>query len=92
MHTLSTFLSGAVTLGYVVAALLMLKAWRRTKDTLFGCFGAAFGLLALNQLFDSFAAVPDEDKSWFFLLRLAAFVMLIIAIVAKNVATETPGR
>ena len=43
------FLSGAVTIGYVLAALFFVRFWRRTADRLFLAFAIAFGLLALNQ-------------------------------------------
>ena len=36
------FLSGAVTLGFLVAATFFLRFWRRTHDRLFIAFAAAF--------------------------------------------------
>lgn len=91
MSTLSLFLSGANTLGFLVAALLFLRAWARTRDGLFASFAAAFVLLATNQLLASFVNLPDADKSWIFLLRLAAFVLIIVAIIAKNVRARRPS-
>lgn len=84
MNTLNHFLSGANTMGFLVAALLFLRAWERTRDALFGSFAAAFVLLAANQLLAVFVHLPDADKSWIFLLRLAAFILIIVAIVTKN--------
>ena len=43
------YLSGAVTMGFVVAAIFFLRFWRRTSDRLFLSFALAFALLALNQ-------------------------------------------
>jgi hypothetical protein len=48
-------------------------------------FAFAFGLLAANQAIVSLAGVPREDQTWFYLLRLLAFLLIIAAIVQKNV-------
>jgi uncharacterized membrane protein len=82
--TLYAFLSGAVTLGLFIAGLFFFRFWRRTGDTLFAAFGAAFWLLGLNQALLVLADVPVEERSWLYLLRLAAFVLILIAIGAKN--------
>ena len=55
------FLSGAVSLGFLVAALFFLKFWRRTRDGLFLAFSAAFVLLALNQAIPALADIPSEN-------------------------------
>ena len=39
------FLSGAVALGYMLAAMFFLRFWKRTTDVLFLSFAVAFGLL-----------------------------------------------
>jgi zinc transporter ZupT len=89
IRIVSSFLGGADTLGFCVAALLFLRAWRQTKDSLFASFAAAFALLALNQLLTVFVTLPEVEKSWIYVLRLAGFVLLIIAIIAKNLQTRT---
>lgn len=78
------FLSGAIAAGFVVAAVFLLRFWIRTRDGLFLAFAAAFGLLGLGQILLTLADVPDEERSWLFLLRLAAFVVIIGAVVRKN--------
>jgi len=88
MNTIGTFLGGADTLGFVIAALLFLRAWRQTRDTLFASFAGAFGLFALNQFLAVFVTLPGEEKSAIYLLRLAAYVLLIFAIAAKNLPSR----
>ncbi len=83
--TLSSFLSGATTAGFLIASLFFCKFWRRTGDTLFAAFGAAFLLLAANQALLTLGQIPVEHRSWAYVLRLVAFGLLIIAIVRKNV-------
>jgi len=77
-------LSGLVVMGDLIAALFFLKFWRRSGDSLFAIFAASFGLLALGQVLLALTNVPVEERSWIYLLRLAAFTLIIVAIVRKN--------
>lgn len=78
------FLSGLIVAGDLVAALFFLKFWRRSGDMLFAIFAAAFLLLALGQVLLALTNVPVEERSWIYLLRLAAFILIIFGIVQKN--------
>ena len=78
------FLSGAVTLGFLLCGLHFLRFWKRSRDGLFLAFACAFWLLGLNQALLALTNIPVEERSWVFLLRLAAFVLIIAAIAAKN--------
>ncbi len=78
------FLAGAVTLGYLVAAMFFARFWRRTGDRLFIAFAAAFALLALNQAALHFFYVANEPASLVYALRVLAFGIILAAIVDKN--------
>lgn len=78
------FLSGAVTLGFMASALFFLRFWRDTRDQLFLAFAAAFLLLGLGQAIQTLGSIPDEQRSWLFLLRLAAFLIIVLSILRKN--------
>ena len=82
--TLFDFLSGAITLGFFVAALFFLRFWRRTHDGLFLAFATAFALLGFCQAVQALANIPQEERSYIFLIRLAAFTIIIAAVVRKN--------
>ena len=86
--TLFDFLSGAITLGFLVAALFFLRFWRSTYDGLFLAFAVAFALLGLGQAVQALANIPQEERSYIYLIRLAAFVIIIAAVVRKNRASE----
>jgi hypothetical protein len=75
------FISGAIAMGYLVVGLCFLKFWKRTHDGLFITLAVAFWLLALNTAFSGSIAF---EKSWIYILRLAAFTLIIIAILRKN--------
>lgn len=81
---LTAFMGGALTVGYLVAALFFLKFWRRTRDPLFAAFAPAFLLMAANQAAPVLFGIPDEALGGVYLLRLTAFLLIIFAIVRKN--------
>jgi hypothetical protein len=78
------FVSGMTTMGFLVAALFFSRFWQRTRDRLFVYFGVSFFILAVSQALITISNIPREDQSWAYLLRLAAFVLLIVGIVGKN--------
>jgi hypothetical protein len=82
--TLSAFLSGAVAMGFGVAGLFFLRFWKKTREELFIAFTLAFWLLGLNQALIDLANIPVEERSWLYLLRLIAFLLILLAIWRKN--------
>ena len=78
------FMAGALTVGYLIAALFFLKFWRRTGDGLFAVFAGAFALLAANQAAPVLFGIPDEAVGGVYLLRLGGFLLIIFAILRKN--------
>ena len=84
MTTLLAFLSGAVTMGFVVSGLFFLRFWKKTRDPLFLAFALAFWLLGLTQALLALANIPVEERSWLYLIRLAAFSLILLSIWRKN--------
>lgn len=80
----SDFFAGMIAMGYLVAAAFFLRFWVRTRDALFIAFSVAFLLLAISSALTVFLSSPFEERSWLYLIRLAAFVLLIAAILGKN--------
>jgi len=85
------FMSGAITMGFMIAGLFFLRFRQRTADSLFLYFGISFWLLAAGQLLSTMIETPNEGQSWIYLLRLCAFVVLIIGIVSKNLGQSRSG-
>jgi hypothetical protein len=75
---------GALFTGYAVAALFFLRFWVSSRDRLFAMFAAAFGILAVQRIALALTRTVIEDQSAFYLLRLLAFIIIIVAIVDKN--------
>lgn len=78
------FFSGMTAMGSFVVALFFARFWVRTRESLFAVFGAAFLLMAVNQSLLALIDIPREEQSWIYLLRLAAFTLIILAIIRKN--------
>jgi hypothetical protein len=85
MTELAGFLSGWVAMAYAVAGIFFLRFWTRSRDGLFLGFAIAFILLALNQTLVGIFGDAVESQTAYYLLRLLAFLIIIFAIVRKNV-------
>jgi hypothetical protein len=92
MSVLECFAAGLIAMGFAVAGVFFLSFWRRTRDGLFVAFAIAFWLLALNESLAALLHEPEEAQSGIYLIRLLAFLIIIGAIVVKNVRRETRGR
>ena len=80
------FLQGTIAAGFAVAGLFFLRYWKETRDRLFLLFALSFFTSAANR--GMLAAVSDslrEHDHNLYLIRLASFLLIIIAIVDKNV-------
>lgn len=78
------FLAGAACMGQVVIALFFLRFWQRTRDRLFLFFAASFVVLTVERIVRSAMHEETDWAPYVYLVRLAAFVLIIIAIVDKN--------
>jgi hypothetical protein len=78
------FLAGAIVMGFLVAALLFLKFWRRTRELLFLAFAAAFLLFGTTQALLALGGFQTEERSWLYLLRLAGFLLILFAMWWQN--------
>ena len=82
--TFYDFLSGAVAFGFFVCMLFFLRYWSRSRDELFLSFALAFGLLGIGQAILALANIPTEERGSLYLFRLAAFLLILVAIYRKN--------
>lgn len=78
------FLSGSITLGFLLAGLFFLRFWRRTGDVLFLTFAVAFALLGIGQAVQSLADIAEEERSYIYLFRLTAFSIIVVGVALKN--------
>jgi Family of unknown function (DUF5985) len=86
------FLAGAAALGYAVAGVFFLRFWRTTRDRLFLAFAAAFTLLAANQVLAALLEAGDERTPFVYSLRVLGFLLILAAIVDKNLLSTSRRR
>lgn len=77
-------LRGALSMASWVAGLFFLRFWRSSGERLFLFFCLAFWILGVNWL--SLALMPGiiESRHYLFVLRLLAFILIIIGTIDKN--------
>lgn len=89
---LHVFLNGAVFFGNLVIALLFLRFYRKSRDRFFVFFSVAFAALAVHRAmflaFKTFDDMEEQNSSWLYVIRLAAYVLIIVAILDKNHAAK----
>ncbi len=78
------FLAGAIVMGFAIAALMFLRFWKRTREGLFLAFSGSFLLLSATQALLTLGNFQDEERSWLYLLRLAAFLLILFAMGWQN--------
>jgi hypothetical protein len=92
MMMATVFLSGMTTAMFLVAAVFFLKFWRASRNRFFLYFAAACGLFALERvaslaayiLIDPEAYTSMEARGFIYLLRLAGFIVILLAIIDRN--------
>jgi Ca2+/Na+ antiporter len=84
-------INGAILLAYAISGLFFLKYWQRTKDRLFLMFAGAFWLLALQRFLFALLDEHNENSYLVYLIRLLAFIVIIVAIIDKNRSDKKSG-
>jgi hypothetical protein len=77
-------LTGIIVMGYAIGALFFFRFWRESYDRLFLIFGIAFAALGLQQLLYGLIDEALEYPALLYLIRLIAFVLILFAILDKN--------
>ncbi|HYC49477.1 MAG TPA: DUF5985 family protein [Gemmatimonadaceae bacterium] len=78
------FVAGLLVMGYTVAAMYFMRFWRETRDALFLFFAAGFALLAIQRTTLAIAYLIPVPMTTHYVLRLAAFVVILAGILHKN--------
>jgi hypothetical protein len=81
---LLSFTGGAITMGFLIAGIFFLRFWKQANEELFLWFAGAFWLLAVGQIAVTFNTHLIEERSPLYLFRLAAFLLILIAVWRKN--------
>jgi hypothetical protein len=91
MNGQSSMLMGAVGMASFVAALFFLRFWRQTRDEFFLLFACAFAIDSISRFTIGWTRPSAELEPLLYLLRLATFGLIIVAIILKN-RPKKPGE
>jgi hypothetical protein len=86
------YLWGALTMACLVIAAFFLRFWRTSRDRFFLAFAVAFLALGLNWLGLGLFQPQQESRSAVYVVRLIAFMIILIAIIDKNRTPNAPRR
>jgi hypothetical protein len=81
---MNEMLIGAIAAAAFVVGLFFLRFWRATHDRFFLLFAIAFWVEGAHRLFVYPWAGSDEAAPVYYLVRLLAYGLIIVAIVDKN--------
>lgn len=86
------FLLGVTAMGCLVVVLFFAGFWRETGDRFFALFAAAFLVFAVNRFVLTFLDEDAEARTALYVVRLLAFLLIIGAIIDKNVRPSEASR
>ncbi|HEY8102458.1 MAG TPA: DUF5985 family protein [Burkholderiaceae bacterium] len=84
MHSLNFILMGAIAMASVTTGVFFLRFWKMTKDRFFLFFAASFLIEGINRFFLGFMDDPNDNSTIYYVIRLLAYGLILIAIVDKN--------
>jgi hypothetical protein len=90
-QAITHFLAGALVLAYWAIGYFFLRFWKKTRDRFFRTFAWAFWVLAVERIILRFVS-DDEFQPYVYLVRLAAFLLIIWAIIEKNRSRDQNGK
>ncbi len=88
----AVFLSGVTAATFAASGLFFLKFWSASRDRFFALFAAACFLIAFERVVAFFVhgtrevirSPAAEASFWVYLIRLLAFLFILLAIYQKN--------
>lgn len=85
---MNLMLLGAIAMASVIAGLFFLRFWRDTRDRLFLFFSVSFLMEGINRWALGLSGDPNEGRPLFYIIRFLSFLLIIIAIVQKNLRKD----
>lgn len=88
------FISGIYMTTFAFSGIFFLKFWRASKDKFFLYFALACELIAFERVLLFFVSgynnmpIANEPRTYAYVVRLIAFVFILIAIIDKNRRTR----
>jgi hypothetical protein len=86
------FLSGITMATFAASGLFFFKFWKSSHNRFFLLFGVACGLISIERVValfvqgtqESIRSTLVEASAWVYLIRLSAFIFILLAIIDRN--------
>jgi uncharacterized membrane protein HdeD (DUF308 family) len=75
-----------------IAGLFFLRFWKTTGDHFFLFFSISFFLEGINRFALALTSDPNEGRPLFYFVRFCSFLLILIAIIRKNLAKTDGSR
>ena len=85
---MNQLLLGALAAVTATVGLIFLRHWQDSRDRFFLFFALSFFVQAINRVALATLPGPQEGNPLHYLVRLLAYILIILAILDKN----RPGR
>ena len=92
MMLINAIIGGAIAMASLTIALFFLRFWKSTRDRFFLYFAISFALETVTRLLLVATTVENESAPLFYLIRLAAYTLILVAILEKNKRPSTSKR
>lgn len=81
---MNQMIMGAIAMGSFVAGLFFFRFWRSSRDSFFLWFALSFWLESGNRVALALLFAASELEPLFYLLRVVAYGLIVLAILQKN--------
>ena len=71
-----------------VAGTYFLRFWKETRDQLFLMFALSFWILSFLRIALALPPATAESTTYLYFVRLLAYLLILVAILRKNVAKQ----
>lgn len=85
-------LLGAIAMASLVAGLFFLRFWKDTRDRFFLFFSVSFFVEGMNRFALAMTSDPNEGRPFFYFVRFLSFLLILVAIVDKNISSKERNR
>lgn len=88
---MNEILLGAISLASFAIGLFFVKFWLRTRDRFFLLFALAFLVEAVDRFALGASGALREEAPAYYLVRVIAYGLILVAIIDKNRAVRRRG-
>jgi len=81
---MNLILLGAIAMACFTASLFFVRFWKTTSDRFFLFFAVSFFIEGCSRLMLGLIDYSNEQEPLFYLIRLFAFLIILWAIIDKN--------